>query len=132
MLTSIAAGASGGREPACSEFPSAFVVSSVPTQRQFTLSSLNVPRPIEAVFSIAHLGLNAICVGGIGWRAERAAEGMDKRSERRGWLASKASGGRCWRAKRAAGGELPSAARLPPVGLASSRQRRRIASTTYL
>ena len=45
------------------------------------------------MFSIAHLGLRAICVGGIGWRAERAAEGVGERSERWGVLASEASGG---------------------------------------
>ena len=50
----------------------------------------------------------------------------ERSEQRRGW-ASEASGG-CWRAKRAAGRVLPSAARLPPVGLASSRRRRRIAS----
>ena len=38
MLTLKVTGVEGGREPACSEFPSAFVVSIVPTQRQFTLS----------------------------------------------------------------------------------------------
>ena len=43
------------------------------------------------------------------WRAKRAVGGV---------LASEASGG----------GVLPSAARLPPGGLASSRRRRRIAS----
>ena len=37
MLTLKVTGVEGGREPACSEFPSAFVVSIVPTQRQFTL-----------------------------------------------------------------------------------------------
>ena len=37
MLTPKVVGVEGGREPACSEFPSAFVVSIVPTQRQFTL-----------------------------------------------------------------------------------------------
>ena len=37
--------------------------------------------------------------------------------------------GVCGRAKRAAGGVSPSEARLPPVGLASSRRRRRIASS---
>ena len=38
MLTLKVAGVEGGREPACSEFPSTFRVSIVPTQRQFTLN----------------------------------------------------------------------------------------------
>ena len=37
MLTLKVTGVEGGREPACSEFPSTFRVSIVPTQRQFTL-----------------------------------------------------------------------------------------------
>ena len=37
MLTAKVVGVEGGREPACSEFPSTFRVSIVPTQRQFTL-----------------------------------------------------------------------------------------------
>ena len=40
MLTLKVVGVEGGREPACSEFPSAFVVSIVPTQRQFTLVTM--------------------------------------------------------------------------------------------
>ena len=47
MLTPKVAGVEGGREPACSEFPSAFVVSIVPTQRQFTL---NVPEILKTLF----------------------------------------------------------------------------------
>ena len=40
MLTTKVVGVEGGREPACSEFPSAVEVSIVPTQRQFTLGDL--------------------------------------------------------------------------------------------
>ena len=53
----------------------------------------------------------AVGVGGGGERSERWGEGGE-RSERRWW-------------------RLPSEARLPPVGLASSRRRRRIASEIY-
>ena len=69
---------------------------------------------------------------GVVWWAKpaEAACGRPKREAGR-VLASEASGGGVRRAKRAAGGGLPSEARLPPVGLASSRRRRRIASQVY-
>ena len=43
-------------------------------------------------------------------------------------VASGASGGGRWASEASGGGGSPSEARLPPVGLASSRRRRRIAS----
>ena len=43
-------------------------------------------------------------------------------------VASGASGGGRWASEASGGGVSPSEARLPPVGLASSRRRRRIAS----
>ena len=46
-------------------------------------------------------------------------------------VASGASGGGRWASEASGGGASPSVARLPPVGLASSRRRRRIASRSY-
>ena len=70
-----------------------------------------------------NLGQEAIWIGG------KVGAHLGERSERCGVWASEASGGGVLASEASGGGEvLPSEARLPPVGLASSRRRRRIAS----